>query len=396
MDNSRGVLRRPPRPQATASDTWAWRRDVAWAILGWGAIVAACMWLAGHVTRTLLIIAIAALLAYALAPLVGILRRVMPRWAAITLVYVGLIVVLATVSSLIVTSLIQQVTGLASKISAVLSPTHPGGAAPLFETLQRLGVTSEQIAAARVFATQQLTSAAGGLAPFLTEALSAAFDVLVLVVVSVYMLVDGQRLMRWLRTGLPLDQRGRGMFAADTIERVAGGYIRGQLVMCLAMGALVGLGLWVLGVPFAALLGVLAFFLEFIPFIGPPVAAAFAILLAWPQGWATIALLLGWFVILHILEGYVLQPRLVGESVGLHPAVSILAVLAAGEVFGLWGALFAAPVAGIAQSFLVAIWDSWRTHHPDQFPAGVEEPADGAEPTAPEDAVAVEPATPGT
>lgn len=369
MDNTRGVVRRPTRAQPTATNVWSWRRDVALAILAWSAIVAAALWLASHVTRTLLIIAIAALLAYALTPLVGVLRRAMPRWAAIAIVYVLLLVLLGGISSLVVSSLIPQVTDLATQISSALSPTQPGGSTPLYQSLLRLGLTAQQISAGGAWVTQQLASAAGGLAPFLTGALSAAFDILVVVVVSVYMLVDGERLIRWLRTGLPLDQRDRGMFIADTIERVAGGYIRGQLVMCLAMGALVGLGLWVLGVPFAALLGVLAFFLEFIPFIGPPVAAAFAVLLAWPQGWLTIALLLGWFVILHILEGYVLQPRLVGESVGLHPAVSILAVLAAGEVFGLWGALFAAPVAGIAQSFLEAVWRSWRIAHPDQFPA---------------------------
>lgn len=369
MDNTRGVMRRPTRAQPVATNVWAWRRDVALAILAWSAIVAAGLWLAGHVTRTLLIIAIAALLSYALTPLVATLRRAMPRWAAIAIVYVVLLVLLAGISSLVVSSLIPQVTDLATQISSALSPTQPGGSTPLYQSLLRLGLTAQQISAGGTWVTQQLASAAGGLAPFLTGALSAAFDILVVVVVSVYMLIDGNRLIRWLRTGLPLDQRDRGMFIADTIERVAGGYIRGQLVMCLAMGILVGLGLWVLGVPFAALLGVLAFFLEFIPFIGPPVAAAFAVLLAWPQGWLTIAVLLGWFVILHILEGYVLQPRLVGESVGLHPAVSILAVLAAGEVFGLWGALFAAPVAGIAQSFMEAVWRSWRIAHPDQFPA---------------------------
>jgi predicted PurR-regulated permease PerM len=382
MENTRGVLRRPNRAQPSAADPWAWRRDVAWAILGWGAIIAVCLWLAGHISRTLLIVAIASLLAYALAPVVAVLRRVMPRWAAVTVVYVGLVALLATVSSLMVASVASQVAGLANQIAAALSPTSPGGAAPLFEALQRLGVTSSQIAAARDFATQQVAEAAGGIAPLVTGALSAAFDVLVVIVVSVYLSIDGERIIRWLRTGLPLGQRERGVFVADTIERVAGGYIRGQLVMCFSIGALVGLGLWILGVPFAALLGVLAFFLEFIPFIGPPIAAAFAVLLAWPQGLLTIALVLGWFVLIHILEGYILQPRLVGHFVGLHPAVTILAVLAAGEVFGLWGALFAAPVFGIGQALLVAVWHSWKDHHPDQFPPEVEEPDDEAKSTA--------------
>jgi len=339
-----------------------------------------------------MIIAIASLLAYALAPLVSILQRVIPRWAAVTLVYIGLLGLLVAVSSLMVASVATQVAGLANQIAAAFSPSRPGGAAPLFEALQRLGVTSSQIAAARDFAMQQVADAAGGIAPLLTGALSAAFDVLVVIVMSVYLSLDGGRIIRWLRTGLPLSQRGPGMFVADTIERVAGGYIRGQLVMCLAIGVLVGLGLWVLGVPFAALIGVLAFFLEFVPFIGPPIAAAFAVLLAWPQGLLTIGLVLGWFVLIHILEGYVLQPRLVGHFVGLHPAVTILAVLAAGEVFGLWGALFAAPVFGIGQALLVGVWHSWKERHPDQFPPEEEgeEPESSAKAGAAEAAEAEE------
>ncbi|HEU0026958.1 MAG TPA: AI-2E family transporter [Ktedonobacterales bacterium] len=389
MDNSRGVLRRPNRAPSSTTDAWAWRRDVAWAILGWGAIVAVGLWLAGHFTRTLLIVAIAALLAYALAPVVSVLHRVIPRWAAVTLVYVGLMGLLVAVSSLMVASVATQVAQLANQIAAAFSPSRPGGAAPLFEALQRLGVTSSQIAAARDFATTQITDAASGVAPLLTEALTAAFDVLVVIVLSIYLSMDGGRIVTWLRTGLPRSQRTRGMFVADTIERVAGGYIRGQLVMCLAIGALVGVGLWVMGVPFAALIGVLAFFLEFVPFIGPPIAAAFAVLLAWPLGLLTIALVLGWFVLIHILEGYILQPRLVGHFVGLHPAVTILAVLAAGEVFGLWGALFAAPVFGIGQALLVGVWHSWKERHPDEFPPE-EMPKDDAKPAAPKDTEAEE------
>jgi predicted PurR-regulated permease PerM len=106
----------------------------------------------------------------------------------------------------------------------------------------------------------------------------------------------------------------------------------------------------------------------------------------------TIALVLGWFILIHILEGYVLQPRLVGHSVGVQPTILILAALGAGEVFGLWGALFAAPVAGIALPLITAVWRSWRTQHPEQYPADGE-PADATKPLAGKDGSA-ENATP--
>jgi predicted PurR-regulated permease PerM len=346
---------------------WARRRDVAWAIVGWAAIVAASLWLAGHILHTIVIVTIAALLAYALAPLAAILARYIPRWSAITLVYIGLLIVLATVSSLVISSLITQITGLAAQVSAALSPSHPGGNAPLYTTLLKLGLSPDQITAARNYATSQIASAAGGLAPFLVGAVSGLFDLIIVIVLSIYLLVDGRGVSTWMRSGLPSAIRRRSIVVAAIIERVAGGYIRGQMILCGSIALLVGLGMWALGVPFAALLGVLAFFLEFIPFIGPPISAAFAVLLAWPLGFVTIGLVLGWFIIIHILEGYVLQPRLVGHSVGVNPTILIVAALGAGEVFGLWGALFAAPVAGVAQSLLAAFWQNWRAQHPEQF-----------------------------
>lgn len=359
-----------PSPEMTRDEhatVWARRRDVAWATLGWGAIIAACLWLAGHILHTIVIVAIAALLAYALAPVATFLARFIPRWAAITIVYIGLFVVLATVSSLIVSSLIVQITGLAGQVSVALSPSHPGGNAPLYNTLLKLGLNAQQVTAARDYATNQIANAAGGLAPFLVGAVSGLFDMIIVIVLSIYLMADGRTFPAWLRTGLPRVFRSRGLLVSHTIERVAGGYIRGQMILCGSIALLVGLGMWALGVPFAALLGVLAFFLEFIPFIGPPISAAFAILLAWPLGGLTIGLVIGWFIVIHILEGYVLQPRLVGHSVGVHPTVLIIAALGAGEVFGLWGALFAAPVAGVAQSLLAAVWHTWRADHPDQF-----------------------------
>ncbi len=387
MEPSGDGLPKPGQPATSASDIWARRRDIAWATLGWGAIVAACLWLAGHVLHTIVVVTIASLLAYALAPLVSGLRHVMPRWAAVVIVYIGLLAVIAGVSSMVVSSLIIQISELASQVSVALSPSHPGGNTPLYDALLRLGLTSDQITAARDYATTQIAAAAGGLAPILAGAITAVFDVLLVVVLSIYLLVDGQRVVSWLRTGMPLSQRARGLLVIETVERVAGGYIRGQVVICSSIGMLVGLGMWVLGVPFAALLGVVAFFLEFIPFIGPPISAAFAVLLAWPQGWLTIALVLVWFILIHILEGYILQPRLMGGSVGVHPTILILAALGAGEVFGLWGALFAAPVTGVALPLITAVWNSWRTQHPEQFPSDAEiEPQDRSRPVATENA----------
>ncbi len=153
----------------------------------------------------------------------------------------------------------------------------------------------------------------------------------------------------------------------DTLQRVVGGYLRGQLLLCGFIGVLVGVGMQIIGVPFALLLGVLAFVLEFIPVLGTLVSGAICVLLALTRGWVIALIVLVYFVVVHVIEGDVVGPRLVGKAIGLHPVISLAALIAGAELFGIGGALLASPVAGVLQALLVAIWVEWRVTHPKEF-----------------------------
>jgi predicted PurR-regulated permease PerM len=85
------------------------------------------------------------------------------------------------------------------------------------------------------------------------------------------------------------------------------------------------------------------------------------------QGWVLALIVLVYFIIVHVIEGDVVGPRVVGKAIGLHPVVSLVALIAGAELFGIWGALLASPVAGVLQSFLIAIWVEWREMHPQEF-----------------------------
>jgi predicted PurR-regulated permease PerM len=78
-------------------------------------------------------------------------------------------------------------------------------------------------------------------------------------------------------------------------------------------------------------------------------------------------IVLAYFIVVHIIEGDVVGPRIVGKAVGIHPAVSIIALIAGGDLYGILGALFAAPVAGLVQALLADVYIEWRKAHPDQF-----------------------------
>jgi predicted PurR-regulated permease PerM len=166
------------------------------------------------------------------------------------------------------------------------------------------------------------------------------------------------------------------------VNRVIGGYVRGVLTLALLVGVLVGVGLAVLGVPYAALLGVLGFFMEFVPVLGVFISGAAALLLAVAEFrevvWPLIVLV--YFVVIHVIEGDVVGPRIMGRAVGIHPATGLVALVAGTEVFGVWGALFAAPLAGLLQAIALAAWLEFRGGAPaDVLRAVADETTERAE-----------------
>ena len=346
---------------------WMRRVGLPLAILAWAGVALLILWLAGHVIRTLLLLTFAALLAYALAPAVKLLECVMPRFLAILLVYLIVLGALSALLYLIVRTAIVQVISLSDYVRFLLTPGKSGQLTPLEQTLRSLGLSQSQIASARDQVVASIEGFAGSVVPLLTGIVGAALDVILVAVISIYLLAGGARVSNWLRGNMPDQLQGRMRLLLDTLQRVVGGYIRGQLLLCGLIGILVGVGMQVIGVPFALLLGVLAFVLEFIPVLGTLVSGAICVLLALTKGWVPAVIVLVYFVVVHVIEGDVVGPRIVGKAIGLNPVVSLAALIAGAELFGITGALFASPVAGVLQALLIAIWIEWRATHPKEF-----------------------------
>jgi predicted PurR-regulated permease PerM len=346
---------------------WARRRDIPLAILAWTAVAAVIFWAAGHIIRSLLLLIIAALLAYALAPAVRFLQRFMPRILAILIVYLLVLGALSLLIYLVMSTAIVQGLALARYIRQLLTPAANGQPTPLEQTLMSFGLSQAQIAAGREQIIQQIESIAHSVIPILRSVFDFILDTIVVAVLSIYFLIDGARVASWIRANGPAPQQQRVHFLLDTLERIVGGYIRGQLFLAFLIGVLVGVGMVFVQPGYAVLLGVLAFVLAFVPVLGTFVSGAACVLLALPRGWIWAVGVLGYFVLIHIFEGEVVGPRIVGKAIGLHPIVSLTALIAGAELFGIWGALFASPLAGILQAMLVAVWKEWRATHPEQF-----------------------------
>jgi len=185
---------------------------------------------------------------------------------------------------------------------------------------------------------------------------------------SIYFVLYGPAMTHWLRTKTPESQRGRIDFLLKTLRRVVGGYIRGTVLLALIIGVLMGIGLAIIGIPYAFLLAVFAFALEFLPVLGVYITSIAILAVALTQGWITALITLVFLIVVETLENNILTPRIVGRAVGLNPIITIFALLAGVELFGIIGGLFSTPIVGMIQAIIVAWWQAWKKRHPEQFP----------------------------
>jgi predicted PurR-regulated permease PerM len=362
-------------------------RDTGLAILVWVVLIGVFFWGLAHIAGPVLMFALGAIIAYALTPLVGRLSRVMPGWLALIIVYLGLLVVIATAIFLLVVAVAQEIGPLIDQINKWLAAQGPNGPAAITDYLKGLGLSQDQINSMTNDLANVLKGFAADVVPVTAGLLTVVFDAVIVGMVSIYLVLDGSRFLKWATSNTPVTHRRNVSFFVQSLDRVMGGYIRGQLLLCLAISVMIAVFMGLIGVPFWPILAVLAFLFEFIPMIGLWLVGAVCVLAALTVGWQTALVALVLVIVASIIEGNVLSPRLLGHAVGVHPLVSLFFLLAFAEIFGLWGALFAAPFAGFAQAIGTAFWRQWRSNHPEQYPEdigaqpegqGILAPANGA------------------
>jgi predicted PurR-regulated permease PerM len=219
---------------------WTQRCGLPLSILAWAAVVLLILWLAGHITQTIFLLIIAALLAYALAGVVKLFERIMPRFLAILIVYLLVLGGIVALLYLVVSTAIVQFVSLSTYVQHLLTPSKPGQASQLQQILQHFGITQNQFNAVRDQAISYIEGFAGNLVPLLTGLFSGILDFILVAVLSIYLLTSGSHVTAWLRRNMPDQQQGRMRFLLDTLQRVVGGYVRGQLILCCLIVVLVG------------------------------------------------------------------------------------------------------------------------------------------------------------
>ncbi|KQT88421.1 AI-2E family transporter [Aurantimonas sp. Leaf443] len=178
-------------------------------------------------------------------------------------------------------------------------------------------------------------------------------------VVAFYLLLDWDRMIDRIDSWVPRQHVHTVRRLARDIDRAVAGFVRGQGSLCLILGSFYGIGLTLVGLNFGLLIGLFAGFISFVPYIGSALGLVLSVGIAlvqfWPE-WPWILATAAVFFVGQFIEGNILQPKLVGASVGLHPVWLMFALFAFGALFGFVGLLIAVPAAaaiGVLMRFAI-------------------------------------------
>jgi len=304
------------------------------------------LWFLGDVILPFLV---GGAVAYFMDPVADRLERLgISRVAATALLTLGAVLMVVLLVLAVIPTLVQQLGALvnaapeiATQIQAFLIERFP----ELQDETSTIRQTLAQIATV-------IQSKGGELAQgVLTSALgviNARVFIVVVPVVAFYMLMDWDHMVARLDALLPRDHAPTVRRLAVEIDSTLSAFVRGQLTVCLLLGTFYSVALMVAGLQFGLIVGAIAGAITFIPYVGALVGGALAIGLAlfqfWGE-WLPIGIIAAIFGFGQFIEGNILTPKLVGESVGLHPVWLIFALSAFGSVFGIVGMLVAVPVA---------------------------------------------------
>ena len=311
----------------------------------------ALLWLLVQLRSVLLLLGIAVFVAVALGPAVDFFSRGrMPRAAAILVVYLLIFLVLSGVLALIVPPVVNGATDLSRDIPGYVDDLRNNQAIREFDNKYDL-TTKLREEAEKL--PDRIGDAAGALQSIAAGAVNAAFQLLTILTMAFFLLLDGRRITEFLvtRLGRHREERLRGI--AERIYKSTSGYVAGALTITSINGILTFIVLTLLGVPFAVPLAVLMSFFGLIPLVGATIGGVVILIVTLFTDFPSATIIYGIFLIFYQqFENNVLQPTIFKRTVNVPPLAVIVAILAGSAMLGIVGALVAIPIAAALQIVL--------------------------------------------
>lgn len=328
------------------------------------AVIIAALYLGGlgwqllmHFADIVILFLLAWLLAFVLGPLAKLINRWerLPWWAAVGLVYLVLLLAVAGAMVLVVPATVSQLAEMGRRL-----PQYAAQLPLMLEGIQELlggiGIEVDLSTAAVTQGTVRWTEGVGTTLVqnafyYLQGLTTLLFQAVVVLVLSFYIMFDGDRAKKRGLALLTERLRDDASFFLENVDRSFGGYLRGTLIVAIVYALGTAFILALMEVAFVAPLSLFSGVMTFVPFVGPFLAILLPVLIALMAGPLWRPLLT--FVLLMILQQIalnVVSPRVMGHSVGMHPLLVFLALLVGMKLAGLWGALFGVPIAAVIVS----------------------------------------------
>ncbi len=320
-------------------------------------------WLIYKLRTLILLLVIAIFFAYLIAPVVSLVEHPLyikgrelklPRGGAILVVYFLVGIILYTALQILIPYLWDQISELTTNLPSYISSASGN----INNTIKNANMWVKHVNLSRSiqdYLMKESTAIAEALFPWLQSqfvgliAYLQYLPWLILVpVVGFFMLKDAGAFGEKIIDAMPnekLKKRMRWMLL--DMSRTIAAYIRAQITACILIGVLVGIGLRIIGTPYAVVFGVLSGFFEFVPLAGPLIAAVIIISLTAIYSIKTALIAALFLIILRLVQDYVIYPKIIGEGIKMPPFIVILAILAGAEIAGLLGIFFSIPVAGL-------------------------------------------------
>jgi predicted PurR-regulated permease PerM len=316
-------------------------------------------------------ILIAAFLAMALNPAVDLLeRRGLSRGPASAATFVVAILVFAGIGFLVIPPLVGEVVDFVEALPGILRDLE-NGRGPLgflerkFDLVERL---ERALADGGVGAVLGFTTPAIGVAKTVATTI---FSLVAIAFLTFFLLLDGRRWVRGFLEFVPDRSRPRWERVFAGIYRTVGGYVTGNLAICVLAGVVAGSVMAALGVPYAIPLAIMAALFNLVPMIGAPIAAAVIIIVTLlTEGWVDGLIVLAIYAIYQQIENHAIQPLVYGRAVNLSPLAVLVSVLVGAQLGGVLGAIAAIPVGGSIAVVATELM-RWRRESLIEAPAGV-------------------------
>jgi predicted PurR-regulated permease PerM len=339
---------------------WSWR------LLLVAAVIYFAFRLASALRLVVLPLIAATLLTALLQPLASFLRRAgMPRLLATWCTFLAAVIVIAGAVLLMVNRVSADYPTLSAEVTRTARELQHSLAGPPFHL--NAGKLQNLVKDLGNFLSKHKAQVAGTVLTGGRLAIEVVAGLVLTLFISFFLLKDGHNIWGWLISGLRPEAKRRAKAAGDAAWQALVNYVRGTTVVAAIHALLIGLALWLLGVPLLVPLIVLVFLASFIPIIGILVVGALAILVTLAtKGWLAALILLAVFIMENQIEGHLLQPLVVGRIVRLHPLAIIMVLAVGGIIAGIPGAIVAVPAAAV----ITYAWPYLRG-------AGVHAPPDG-------------------